>query len=191
MILFDRSSLKANPDIFLKVKNIEAGPELVLTPPSLDVLDEDAKCYVVNSNNPDVLKFIPSVYANNIEDAKVMLKGFINNLIFGGCLPYSIRLKNGIPIGYIILYSPLMDSTKSNEWNIDFWMNKSFMNNGIMTYCLHMCVRYLQENEVKVINALVHEQNDKTLQVLGNVGFSQVDKEAGGEKRLVYGIRLN
>lgn len=94
-----------------------------------------------------------------------------------------------IPIGYILLNSPISD-TGLSEWSLDFWINERYRNRGIMTSCLNRLLDFMQEMQVPGIVANIYPDNLASAKTLKSIGFvyRQTNRSSGQE---FYAQRLN
>lgn len=185
------NKLKVDTEVFEKIRFIPVGDSLILKPIIPEFFEEEAMCYLINSNNVGVKKNIPEAYVENLEQAKKKLLDFSQRMIFRGSLFYCIRLiEQPFPIGYIHMNSPLTP-TGLDSWTVDFWLGEEVQGNGIMTSSLVYLIDYLQSYGVPEIKALVYPDNVKSIKVLEKANFEFVHQEAGGERRYLYTIRLS
>lgn len=182
--------LKANSDIFEKIRFIDVQDVFVLSPIKPEILDVEAKLYLVNSKNEGVKNYIPTVYADNENEAKEKLLGFIDKMLFKASILYCIRLKSeGFPIGYIHLSSPLTQSGL-DTWMVDFWLAESFQKKGIMAASLSHLLMYLESMEVVEVCAVVDPENHSSIGVLEKIGFQFEMQEKTGEGKHLYSVQL-
>ena len=185
------NQLKADTEIFEKIRFIPVGDEIILKPIMSELLDEEAMFYLVNTKTEGVKKYLPSVYAENQEQAKQKLLDFMQRMLLRGSLFYCIRdARAPFPLGYIHINSPLTP-TGLDSWTVDFWLGNNSQGNGLMAASLWHLLSYLQKYQVQEVKALVHADNIKSVNVLKKVGFAFLHQETGGEKRFLYMIKLN
>lgn len=188
MSYFER--YKANAEIFTKTKFLIDVPEsIILTPILLENLEAETTFYLLNSCEEDIKLNLPNAYAISIEQAQQRIDNIITGTGLSRCLFYCIRIKGqNIPIGYILLNSPLAN-TGLGEWSIDFWLNKTYRNKKVMTACIHAILKYMRDMEIKLVYALVYDENTASIRVLEKIGFGYSQNKKIDMRR-VYGISL-
>ena len=183
--------IKADSGIFEEIRFIPVGDELILKPIIPQLIQQEAMLYLFNTNNEGVEKYLPSVHANNEEEAVKKLSEFENKMLLKQGLLYCIRFKQKqFPVGYINLNSPLCP-TGLDSWTVDFWMAESMQGKGMMTPSLYCLLAHLQERGVPEVKALVSSDNVRSINTLERVGFEFISQEAGGERRFLYSVQLN
>jgi len=183
-------NLKADNELFEKIRFISVGEEIILKPTLIEVFDQEAAMYLLNSKTAKVKKYLPSIHVETIEEAKKKLLSFSEKMLLRGSILYGIRQrKMQAPMGYIHINTPLM-STGLNCWTVDFWLGENAQGNGLMTASLHYVLKYLQNYDVSEVKALIHSDNTKSINVIERLGFGKIHQEEGGERRLLYGISL-
>ncbi|MBB6236758.1 RimJ/RimL family protein N-acetyltransferase [Pedobacter sp. AK013] len=183
-------NLMADTELFEKIRFISVGEDIILKPTMIEVFDQEAAMYLLNSKTVGVKKYLPSVYVETIEEAKKKLLNFSEKMLLRGSILYGIRQrKMQAPMGYIHLNTPLMQ-TGLNSWTLDFWLGENAQGKGLMTASLYYVLQYLQNYGVSEIKALVHSDNEKSINVLERLGFGKINQESGGEQRFLYVINL-
>ncbi len=183
--------IKADSEIFEKIRFISVGDEIILKPIIPQLIEEEGILYLFNTNNAGVKKYLPSVYVENKEQAMKKLLEFDRRMLLKQSLFYSIRFKQRpLPIGYIHLNTPLTP-TGLESWTVDYWMADAMQGRGIMASSLSQILAYLQEYSVAEVKALVNTDNTKSISTLERVGFKFISQETGGEKRFLYSAQLN
>jgi RimJ/RimL family protein N-acetyltransferase len=198
--MYSREEIKANPDIFEKSKSIDVANMLTLSPinPKVmsdpSIMDLEATIYMVNSSSPDLKEAIPGAYVQTIGEAKYKISEFINKMIFYDSILYCIRLKtNQIPIGYILLNSPLCQNNLPN-WSIDFWLNPVYRGKKIMASSLREILGHMQDMEVSDVYAMTDSANLTTKRLLEKFGFQFVNERMNttvNKLITLYILRLN
>jgi len=192
-----KEELKANPAIFENIKIINVADMLTLAPinPAVMVdtamMNIESRFYLANSSS-ELKKAIPGAYVKNIEEASLQIKQYIDKMIFYDSLLYTIRLKsNQIPVGYIILNSPLCNNNL-HDWSLDFWINKEYEGKRIMASSLLEILGHMQEMEIGNVFAMVDETNYRSKSLLEKLGFGFINThENSGKKINLYAINLN
>lgn len=184
------AQLKGNSEIFEKIRFIQVPEAYVLKPIIPELLEGEAMFYMINTNVPDVKKFLPLVVAETLEDANEKLTNYALRMMVKHSILYCIRPRNNqIPLGYIHLNSPI-STTGINEWSVDFWLGITGRGIGLMSASLVHLLNYLEENQVPVVKALVDKENIACIRVLERVGFTFQNEDAEG-KRFLYSVVLN
>ncbi len=82
-------------------------------------------------------------------------------------------------IGKIIISPPIkeyiqFDSTLKNTWIIEFYLNKSFWNKGIMSGIIPTIVRGIQKQGIKKVGAVVDKLNFGSIRILEKSGLKRI-----------------
>lgn len=82
-------------------------------------------------------------------------------------------------IGKIIICPPIkeyiqFDSTLKNTWIIEFYLNKSFWNKGIMSGIIPAVVRGMQDQNIKKVGAVVDKLNFGSIRILEKSGLKRI-----------------
>ncbi|MES2266152.1 MAG: GNAT family protein [Bacteroidota bacterium] len=184
--------IRADSNIF-SFKPIPVQENFLLRPISAkpEIFDAEIEFYKINSQSEEVRRFLPGAYADTVEEAKEKLVLLIQKGVFKGAVTYCICEKGyPAPLGYICLNSPLIPSGY-NTWTIDFWSGETMRGKALMTVCVHTLLGYAQENAIEEVKAIVDPENQKAINVLERAGFVYLSQEAEGERRYIYGVRLN
>lgn len=176
------SKLKVDLDVFKDSVSIDMGVNYFLTPIYHLMVDNEAMLYAVNCNNDNLKKYLPSVFADNSENAKKILLGFLGSTAYKRSLLLCIRQKpQKFPIGYINLNFPNA-ATGQDNWSVNFWLGPLMQNKGIMSVALSHALLYLQKYEVPEVEAVVDINNIDAIKVLQRVGFLPLEKGVIGGK---------
>ncbi|OQY94694.1 MAG: hypothetical protein B6D37_07520 [Sphingobacteriales bacterium UTBCD1] len=136
-------TIKANSDVFEKIKIINVQNKYVLKPIIPDMLDAEAMIYMLNAQSDGVKEFLPGAYVSNQNEAKAKLPEHIIRMVSYVGILYCIRpIDEQMPIGYIMLNSP-KSNTGIPDWTIDFWMNNRYRRHGILAASLSELLQHL------------------------------------------------
>lgn len=184
------SRLNADLELFEQIRFIPVGNDIILKPIIIELFEQEAKIFLLNTKTEEIKKYLPLIYVETIEQAKEKLYSSMQSMLFRGSLFYCIRFKEQqFPIGYINLNTPIAP-TGLHCWTVDFWLGETAQGNGIMTASLYYLLTYLKQFNIPEIKAVVHADNIKALNVINKVGFAFSYQESEGEKRIIYSIRL-
>lgn len=162
----------------------------LLTPVKISLIDQEAISYLETSKDELVKKYLPNVYPTDIHDAKLKLIENTQRQELRQGVFFCIRpVEAPMPIGYVLLNSPISGSGLG-EWSLDFWINRRFRKNGIMTTCINRILDYMQKMEVPGIVANIYPDNLASAKTLKRTGFvyRQTNKDSGQD---LYAQRLN
>ena len=193
-----KEEIKANPAIFENIKIINVADMLTLSPINPKVMVDvtmmnlESRFYLLNSSSSELRNAIPGAYVKNIEEATLQIQKYIDKMVFYDSLLYTIRLKsNQIPIGYIILNSPLCRNNL-HEWSLDFWISKEYEGKRIMASSLLEVLGHMQDMEIGNVYAMVDDINHRSKSLLEKLGFGFINThENSGKNLILYGLRLN
>ena len=187
-----KKEIKANTNIFERLKIIDVADMLTLSPINPGRLETEANFYLINSSNLALKNILPGAYVKDIKEAKKNVMEFIDRMIAYDSILYCIRLKeSNVPIGYILLNSPLSQNGL-NEWSIDFWLNENYRGKKIMASSLMQLLGHMQQMEIKIAYAMVDKDNFKSKSLIEKFGFSFINEnENSGRHLMLYGLRLN
>ncbi|HLP49757.1 MAG TPA: GNAT family protein [Chitinophagales bacterium] len=172
---------KADEVIFLEPIVIDVG-SIVLTFPNPNLVEQEAAIYYANSCDEELKRRMPGAYVDSIKNAEQKLKEFISRTLLRQDLLLCIRPKTtGIPIGYIVINSPI-SSTGLKDWSVDFWMGPAFQNRKLMKPCLNNVLSFLQKMKVPLVKALVDSDNIRSIKILTGLNFIYQHKINGFDK---------
>lgn len=179
--------IQADEELFRILRAIPVNENILLRLIVKSHMDMEAIGYLDISSMSIIQKYIPYAYVRTIEEAKDKVLEFRTRTEQGGGLFYFISdLNTKIPLGCLNLASPLTE-TGLNSWTVDFWIHPRYQGRGIVTQSLTSALKYLKNYSVTEVRALVNGENDKSINVLSNSGFSY-EKES--DDILVYKIEL-
>jgi RimJ/RimL family protein N-acetyltransferase len=82
-------------------------------------------------------------------------------------------------IGQIFISPPVeqyinFDKKLKNTWIIEYYLNKKFWNNGIMSGIIPAVISFLQKQGIKNIGAIVDRLNAPSIRILEKSGFKRI-----------------
>lgn len=187
----DLLKIKANSDIFLNTRVLNIGNKLELSLIKHDLLEAEAGCYFINSRSEELRSQIPGAHVKSEEEAKNKLLNYTMEMGSFVSIFYSIRIKpHGIPVGYVLLNTP-RSMNGLGEWSMDFWIHENYRRRKYVYASIITILDYLQEMNVKLVFAMVEENNKKCINLLEKVGFGFLHEHINQNRNiLLYGIKL-
>ncbi len=188
----DKVHLKANPDIFHKLKTLSVGDIFTISTINPLQFEAEAMAYLAISSSLEIKSEIPGAYVSDIKQARKKLMEYIDRMLVYDSILYCIRLKsNNIPVGYILLNSPVSQNGL-NEWSLDFWLIQNLRRKQVMVSSLERVLDHMQNMEIKGVYVMVERDNKDCRKLIEKFGFGYINTHLNsGKYILTYGIRLN
>ncbi|TCC89188.1 N-acetyltransferase [Pedobacter frigiditerrae] len=133
-------------------------------------IGDDQEIFTLRSDS-EINKYLDRKRSDSLEDAK----SFINNILTNGALYWAITLgNNNRLIGTICLYG-FSDQNRSCE--IGYELLTNFQGQGIMQEAAKKVIDYAFNTiEVQKIEAFLHKDNQRSVQLLDKLSFKKSDK---------------
>jgi RimJ/RimL family protein N-acetyltransferase len=158
----------------------------IMTGPTEAGFKVEAAAMVLATQNEEAKKYLTN-YPTNLDEGYKKLSGCIASFLEKKALTYIIKADGVGPIGFIHVYTK-DNSTDIKDWLIEYYLNKSFWGQGIMTVAVQTVLAFLQENEVSSISAIVDADNYASKRILDKFGFTYSMKNS--MKKEVYSRSL-
>ena len=186
---------KANADIFTKIPVLQLNDSIEIRGINPNFIDTEAKYYLLNSNDELIKKYLPGAYVETIDESKEKINEFINRFLLSSSILFCIASKQThVPVGYILCHSPLSSfqnsNEKTNEWLIDFWLNKEQRGRGLMYASIYTVCNYLKQMEVPALYAYSDKFNLDSIKALQKSQFIILG-ETIDRKMYKFGVILN
>ena len=142
----------------------------------------------LSTNNPQAKRFLGKC-PTNIEESIDVITKMIFSFHAKTSLTFTIKLKRGGTIGFIIIHTP-SNSTDIKDWLLEYYLADMYWGKGIMSVCLQNVLLFLKTNQVHSVKAVVDYDNLPSKRILEKFGFEYYAENQLIEKE-VYELILN
>lgn len=147
-------------------------------------------------DNESVREFLPDLSFSNTEEAEEWLIKLPVNGMIKRNLPIILRLNEPLAtIGYMMCYSPLTFDENNEDgykgWAIEYFLDKQFWSQGIMSAALQNILSHLQKLGVQTIRASTHRNNIASIRVLEKLRLRRMGSDNKVGDHIVYQVELN
>ncbi|MBA3649161.1 MAG: GNAT family N-acetyltransferase [Chitinophagales bacterium] len=152
----------------------------------------DQHAILVLRSDERILKYLDIAKANNLEDAIRFIVKINNGIANNECIYWGITLKNnGRLIGTICLWNLSLEDSKAE---IGYVLHPEFQGKGLMQESMGSVIAYgFKEMQLEMIDAVLHPDNVKSIQVLERKKFTRVLKGEDGsemhQETIYYSLR--
>jgi RimJ/RimL family protein N-acetyltransferase len=136
----------------------------------------EAAAMVLATENELAKKYLTD-YPTNIQEANKKIMGCVTGFFEKKILTYIIKAEGVIPMGFIHVFTP-DNSTDIKDWLIEYYLNKNFWRQGVMTAAVQNVLAFLQENDVPSIKAVVDLDNVASKRILEKFNFRLCGKNS-------------
>jgi RimJ/RimL family protein N-acetyltransferase len=182
---------KVDMQIFEGIPTIDMGGT-VLRGIFPNLVETEAKAYLLNSKESLVKKFLPGAYVETEEQALDKLHDYVQRYLLRASILFCVATKEKqIPVGYVLCNSPVMTYQNSNriinDWTIDFWLAERARGRGIMIAAAYNALVYLNKMKVPGVYAFTDKENAKSINILIKCGMTLIE-ETADKKMYKYGV---
>ncbi|WP_320005385.1 GNAT family N-acetyltransferase [Shiella aurantiaca] len=134
----------------------------------------------------ETMKFIPEKLVKDRQEIELRLIGFVSNYEKEeGFTHFLSHKKYNKIIGGINIIPPKKIKIAyniSDEWFIEYYLNKTLWGKGIISGVLNAIVKNMQNQGINKISALCHPDNIASIHILNKIGFKDIETMILGQK---------